>query len=78
MQAFETYGHIDKTGRLKIMPELPLKEGDVKVIIMYNEEKGESDEALWLKSVSKNPAFEFLKDKEEDIYSLTDGKPFHD
>jgi hypothetical protein len=25
-----------------------------------------------------NPAFHFLKDPAEDIYTLTDGKPFHD
>jgi hypothetical protein len=30
-----------------------------------------------MKSVSNNPAFDFLKN-EDDIYSLTDGKPFDD
>ena len=56
---------------------MPLKGGNVKVIILYPEE-GLTEEQLRLQSVSCNPAFAFLNDKEEDIYSLTDGKPLHD
>ena len=37
----------------------------------------DDDEALWLKSISKNPAFEFLMDKDEDIYSIHDGEPLN-
>ncbi|MFD2203194.1 hypothetical protein ACFSKV_16575 [Shivajiella indica] len=33
-----------------------------------------NEEMEWLKMISKDPAFDFLKDKEEDIYSLYDGK----
>lgn len=76
MQAFETYGHVDKSGKLKIVSDLPLQEGEVKVIIMYDEKK-ESEETAWLKAVSNNPVFDFLKDSSEDMYSLTDGKPFN-
>lgn len=74
MQAFEASGHIDNHGQLKISSGLPLKEGEVK-IIMYSDEP---EEAFWLKTVSKNPVFDFLKGPEEDIYSLIDGKPFND
>lgn len=38
----------------------------------------EGDEMEWLKAASKNEAFDFLKDPEEDIYTPSDGKPFHD
>lgn len=76
MQAFETYGHIDKGGKLKIVSDLPLQEGDVRVIVMYDDKK-EPEETGWLKAASNNPAFDFLKEPEEDIYSLTDGKPFN-
>lgn len=78
MQAVEAYGHIDSNGSLQIKTPLQLKEGDVKVIIMYAENNEMTEEQLWLKLVSNNPAFNFLKDKEEDIYSLNDGKPLHD
>ncbi|CAD5938314.1 hypothetical protein PA905_32270 [Planktothrix agardhii CCAP 1459/11A] len=32
----------------------------------------------WLNAVANNPAFDFLKNPEEDIYTITDGKPFYD
>lgn len=41
-------------------------------------EAGEIDESEWLRSAASNPAFDFLKDPEEDIYTLADGKPFND
>ena len=40
--------------------------------------KAELEEYQWLKAVVRNPALDFLKDPEEDIYTLADGKPFHD
>lgn len=40
--------------------------------------KAELEEYEWLKAVVRNPAFESLKDPEEDIYTLADGEPFHD
>lgn len=77
MNTIEVFGQIDSNGVLKINKPLPLKEGDVKVIIFYSENDELSEEQLWMKSLSNNPAFDFLKN-EEDIYSLTDGKPFDD
>lgn len=41
-------------------------------------EAGEIDESEWLRSAASNPAFDFLEDPEEDIYTLADGKPFND
>jgi hypothetical protein len=35
------------------------------------------EEQEWLQAATSNPAFEFLKDQEEDIYTLSDGKPFN-
>lgn len=32
-----------------------------------------NDEMDWLKMISKDPAFDFLKDTEEDIYSFNGG-----
>lgn len=78
MQAIEAYGRIDTDGSLKLHTPLPLKEGEVKVIIMYADEDPSAEEQLWLRTVSRNPAFAFLHEKEEDIYSLTDGKPAHE
>ena len=38
----------------------------------------DSDEMTWLYSASHNPAFAYLNDAEEDLYSLDDGAPFQD
>ncbi len=44
---------------------LPPKESDIS-------------ETEWLQAAATNPAFDFLKDPEEDVYALSDGRPFHD
>ncbi|MDX2301478.1 MAG: hypothetical protein NW226_01705 [Microscillaceae bacterium] len=74
MQAIETKGTIDSKGILHIDHPLPFQESEVKVIILYPED--EFSDKSWVESISKNPAFDFLKEKEEEIYSLEDGKPF--
>lgn len=40
--------------------------------------KAEQEEYEWLKAAVINPAFDSLKNPEEDIYTVADGKPFHD
>lgn len=39
---------------------------------------GEWDETEWLRAAARNPAFDFLSDPAEDIYSPKDGQPFYD
>jgi hypothetical protein len=38
----------------------------------------EEEEKLWMNLISKNPAFDFLNEPQEDIYSQKEGKPFND
>ena len=73
MKAIEVTGRIDKKGKLLLDKTLKLKDKSVKIIILMEEE-----EQSWLSAVAKNPAFDFLKDEKEDIYSLSDGKPLDD
>lgn len=40
--------------------------------------KAQEEEYQLLKSSIRNPAFASLNDEAEDIYTLADGKPFHD
>jgi hypothetical protein len=47
------------------------------VIILVVEET-DIDEQEWLRAAASNSAFDFLKDPSEDIYTLSDGKPFND
>jgi hypothetical protein len=77
MKAIETSTKTDKKGYLKLNIPLKLKEKDVKVIILM-EDADEDEETKWMQAMASNPAFDFLKDKKEDIYKITDGKPFND
>ncbi|MEO6166648.1 MAG: hypothetical protein ABIO46_06160 [Chitinophagales bacterium] len=76
MKAIETSGKVDARGNLKLNKQLRLKKKDVKVIILYPEQK-DDEEKEWLTAIASNPAFTFLNDEGEDIYSITDGKPFN-
>ncbi len=70
MIAFETSGTIDKDGFLTIKQPIALRNRNVRVLVLLPED---NDNAEWLQAVSSNPAFEFLADEAEDIYSLHDG-----
>jgi hypothetical protein len=76
-RAIEIAGKIDAHRHLVLDDDLPIKgPRNVRVIILVPEEE-DIDESEWLQAASENPAFDFLKDPEEDIYSISDGKPFN-
>lgn len=78
MTTIETTGTIDEHRRLQLDEQLPIAGPlRVRVIVQYPSD-GEWDEAEWLRAAARNPAFDFLRNSQEDIYSPTDGKPFHD
>jgi hypothetical protein len=79
MKAIEINAKTDKHGNLKIDYFLNKKDTDVRVIILLDDDySSPDDEKQWLKSISKNPAFDFLNDPGEDIYSIKNGEPFND
>lgn len=76
LRAIETMGTVDEQGRLHVDEPLPVAGADrVKVIVLVPEE---TDESAWLRAAASNPAFDFLKDEGEDVYTLEDGRPFVD
>jgi hypothetical protein len=78
MTAIEMTGTIDEHRQLQLDSPLPVfGPMRVRVIVLYPASE-EWDEAEWLRSAARNPAFSYLKDPAEDIYSLNDGKPFRD
>ncbi|MBI5309243.1 MAG: hypothetical protein HZB37_13170 [Planctomycetes bacterium] len=77
-KAIETTATIDANRQLVLDEPLPvIGPAKVRVIILLHEE-ADIDEKEWLRSASINHAFDFLKEPEEDIYTISDGKPFHD
>ena len=78
IKAIETAGIVDEQSQLLLDSPLPvIGPTRVRVIVLIPEE-GNMNEAEWLKAVANNPAFDFLKDSAEDIYTLADGESFHD
>ena len=74
---FETTATIDANRQLVLDKPLPVTvPAKVRVIILLQEEV-DTDEKEWLRSASTNPAFDFLREPEEDLYTLSDGKSFH-
>jgi hypothetical protein len=77
-KAIETTGTIDAQRQLVLDEPLSVAGPTrVRVIILLPEE-ADIDEMEWLQAAAANPAFDFLKEPEEDIYTLSDGRPFHD
>lgn len=78
-KSIETTGFVNAHYELLPDEQLPMiKPSRVRVIILFTENDALLSEAEWLKNASQNQAFDFLKDKEEDIYSLTDDEPIYD
>ena len=78
MRAIETTGTVDQESRLVLDAPLPITgPSRVRVIILVVEET-DIEEQEWLRAAASNSAFDFLKDPSEDIYTLSDGKPFAD
>jgi len=78
MKAIEVTGTVDEQGQLHLDEPLAiLGPSRVRVILLLPEE-GDISEKEWLRAAASNPAFDFLKDPMEDIYTVVDGKPFYD
>jgi hypothetical protein len=78
MNAIEATGVVDAQHQLRLDEPLPVPvQSRVRVIVLVPEAEDISEE-VWTRTVSASPAFDFLKDAAEDVYTSTDGKPFHD
>jgi len=78
MNAIETTGMVDAEHQLRLDEPLAIAgPSRVRVIILVPE-ADEIEENGWRKAAAASPAFDFLKDAGEDIYTRTDGKLFHD
>jgi len=75
--AIKATGTINNQHQLVLDESLPLYSPKrVRVIVFFTEDSDIEQE--WIESAASNPAFDFLNAPEEDIYTLTDGKEFHD
>ncbi len=78
MRAIEINSKTDKKGHLKIDYQLDKSDSNVIVLILVDDNSDKDEEKIWMDSITSNPAFDFLNDQSEDIYSIKDGEPFND
>ncbi|MFO7684047.1 MAG: hypothetical protein R6X34_28785 [Chloroflexota bacterium] len=78
MTAIEMTGTVDEDSQLILDGTLPFAGPKRVRVIVLSTLDDEIDELNWLQAASRNPAFAFLANPEEDIYTLTDGRPFID
>lgn len=81
MTAIEMTGTVDENRQLKLDGTLPFagpKRVRVIVLSPLTEITDDWNEKEWLKASMSNSAFEYLRDPEEDIYTIQDGKPFYE
>jgi hypothetical protein len=77
LKAIEATGFVDEKQQFHFDTPLPIKlPSRVRVIILVPDDS-EIDEREWLYAAAKNPSFAFLREDVEDIYSVSDGKPFN-
>lgn len=81
MRALEAAATVKSDGTLVLDRPLPQDTPPrVRVLVLYDSD-AETDDVLeseWLASAARNPAFAFLNDPEEDVYTLEDGQPLTD
>ena len=78
VRTIETTGRIDEGCRLLLDEAVPIEDrANVRVLIFLPEDT-DIDEKEWLAAASKNSSYDFLKNSDEDIYTINDGSPFYD
>jgi hypothetical protein len=79
MSVIEINSKTDSKGLLRFNYKLNKSNRRVRILIMVDDNKKSTDEeALWMQSIASNPAFDFLHDTVEDVYSITDREPIDD
>jgi hypothetical protein len=77
LTAIELNGTVDEHHQLRLDELLPISGPKrVRVIVLYPADE-ELSEKEWAEAGARNPVFHYLKDPQEDIYSLDDGTPLH-
>lgn len=73
MYSVETLAQIDHNGQIHLESPLHIRDKRVKIVLYFLEDDDIGEEE-WLHT-SRSPAFDYLYDPADDIYTLEDGKP---
>jgi len=78
LTAIELHGTVNEFHQLELDTMIPISGPKrVRIIVLFPSDNDVMEEE-WNHSAVHNSAFDYLKEPEEDIYSISDGKPFDD
>lgn len=78
LRAIETIATVDDEHHLVLDQPLPANVSRrVRVLILLADDS-DIAESEWLRAASSSPSFSFLNNSREDVYTVDDGKAFHD
>jgi len=77
-RAIETFATVEGNRRLVLDESLPVPENTHVRVIVFVADEPEIDDREWLRQAAVSPAYRFLTDPAEDVYTVSDGKPFSD
>jgi hypothetical protein len=77
MTAIEMTGTVDERRQLRLDDTLPIV-GPMRVRVLVLYPADDLDEDEWRRAAARDPAFHYLHDAREDIYTLSDGKAYND
>ena len=79
-KVIETSARVDERGHLELdEPIAPGGPRRVRVIVLLpDDDPSDIPERAWIAAAARNPAFDFLNDPREDVYSARDGRPYRD
>lgn len=78
LAAIEVTATVDEAHQLHLDTALPIAgPRRVRVIVLYADD-GDVNETTWLHAAAHSPAYTDLADPAEDVYTLSDGTPYHD
>jgi hypothetical protein len=78
-RVIETAATVDEGGHLRLDEPMPADGARRVRVVIYvpDDEPADLPVREWL-AAARNPAFDFLHDPREDVYSASDGQPFRD
>lgn len=77
LTAIELSGRINEFHQLELDTIMPVRGPKrVRIIVLFQSDSDDGEEE-WIHSAMCNPAFDYLKDPQEDVYSISDGKPLN-
>lgn len=74
VRAIETTGRVIDPHHIETTVDLPVGQ-QVRLVVLWPDVADDESELAWRRAAAQSGAFDFLKDSQEDVYTLEDGEP---